>query len=123
MLFVQLRFFIFFLIVFGVHWALRTNTSRKAWLLVCSHFFYACLFLGGPDSASADTFPAWTFYTKIRDGQALPTGWWFPFVLWGSTIMDYLVGLGIGDAKSEARKRLWLLVSLGANLGVLLFFK
>ncbi|HEX8296267.1 MAG TPA: MBOAT family O-acyltransferase [Chthoniobacteraceae bacterium] len=123
MLFVQFRFLVFFLIVFAVHWALRGNTARKIWLLLASHFFYACLFLGGPESASADTFPAWTFYTQLRDGQPLPTGWWFPLVLWGSTIMDYVVGLGIGDAKGEARRKAWLLVSLAVNLGVLAFFK
>ena len=123
MLFVQFRFFIFLLVVLGVHWALRTNTSRKVWLLLCSHFFYACLFLAGPDSASAETFPPWTFYERLRDHQPLPTGWWFPFVLWGSTIMDYVVGVGIADAKSEARRRSWLLVSICVNLGVLGFFK
>ncbi len=123
MLFVQFRFLIYFLIVFCVHWALRGNTSRKVWLLISSHFFYACLFLGGPESASADTFPLWTFYEKIRDQQPLPTGWWFPVVLWGSTIMDYIVGLGIGDAKTESKRRLWLFVSLAINLGVLCLFK
>jgi alginate O-acetyltransferase complex protein AlgI len=123
MLFVQYRFFVFFLVVFCVHWALRGNTSRKAWLLLCSHFFYACLFLAGPDSASAERFPPWTFFVGLREHQPLPTGWWFPMVLWGSTIMDYIVGLGIADAKSDARRRGWLLVSLGVNLGVLGFFK
>lgn len=123
MLFVQFRFLFFFLIVFAVHWALRGNTARKIWLLICSHFFYACLFLGGPDSASADTFPAWTFYQKLINKEALPTGWWFPFVLWGSTIMDYIVGLGIGRSQEQSRRRAWLFVSIGINLGVLAFFK
>jgi len=123
MLFVQFRFLIFFLLVFAVHWALRGNTARKVWLLACSHFFYACLFVGGPDSASADTFPMWTFYEKVSTGQPLPTGWWFPIVLWGSTVMDFVVGLGIGDAKTEAKRRLWLFVSLAINLGVLCLFK
>src|SRR3954465_8268384 len=115
MLFVQFRFFIFFAIVFGVHWALRTNTPPKFWPLLCSHFFYACLFLAGPDSASAETFPPWTFYEKLRDHQPLPIGGWFPFVLWGSTIMDYIVGLRIADATSQSRKKRWLLVSLVVN--------
>jgi len=123
MLFVQLRFVIFFLLVFAVHWALRTNTARKVWLLVASHFFYACLFLGGPNSASADQFPPLTFWDALSAGKPLPTGWWFPFVLWGSTIMDYVVGLGIGRSQEEWRRRAWLLVSLCANLGVLAFFK
>jgi alginate O-acetyltransferase complex protein AlgI len=123
MLFVQFRFVVFFLIVFGVHWALRGNAARKVWLLACSHFFYACLFLGGENSASADEFPLWTFYQRLLTGQPLPTGWWFPAVLWASTIMDYIVGLRIGDATSEAKRKVWLGVSLAVNLGVLGFFK
>ena len=123
MLFVQFRFLIFFLIVLGVHWALRGNTARKVWLLACSHFFYACLFLGGENSAAAEEFPLWTFYQLIATGQPLPAGWWFPVVLWGSTIMDYAVGLGIGSAQTEGRRKAWLLVSLAVNLGVLAFFK
>ena len=123
MLFVQFRFFVFFAIVLAVHWALRSNTARKVWLLLCSHFFYACLFLAGPDSASSETFPPWTFFERLRDHQPLPVGWWFPFVLWGSTIMDYLVGLGIADARTERGRKSWLLVSVVVNLGVLGFFK
>src|SRR4029078_12890373 len=92
-LFVQFRFLVFFLIVFSVHWLLRSNTARKVWLLAASHFFYACLFLGGPDSTSAGDFPLLTFIDKWASGKPLPTGWWFPIVLWASTVMDYIVGL------------------------------
>ncbi len=115
MLFIEFRFFVFFLLVLGVHWALRGNTSRKVWLLLCSHFFYACFFVGDP----------LTFFNNVRAGNwgALPTGWWFPAVLIGSTAMDYLVGLGIGDAKTDGKRKAWLLVSLAINLGVLCFFK
>lgn len=123
MLFVQFRFVIFFLIVFAIHWALRGNRARKVWLLTASHFFYACLFVGGPDSASADEFPPLTFYNALSSGKPLPVGWWFPVVLWGSTIMDYLVGLGIGRSNDERKRKAWLLVSLVVNLGVLGFFK
>ena len=123
MLFVQFRFLIFFLIVLGVHWALRSNTARKVWLLACSHFFYACLFLGGENSAAAEEFPLWTFYHLVKTGQPLPAGWWFPAVLWGSTIMDFAVGLGIAGARTEGRRKAWLFVSLLVNLGVLAFFK
>ena len=52
MLFVQFRFLVFFLVVFSVHWLLRSNTARKVWLLAASHFFYACLFLGGSTGAA-----------------------------------------------------------------------
>lgn len=123
MLFVQFRFIIFFLIVFAVHWALRSNQSRKVWLLVCSHFFYACLFLAGPDSSTSDTFPPIVFVQRLIDGGPLPTGWWFPFVLWASTTMDYVVGIGLGRAESERKRKAWLLVSILVNLGVLGFFK
>ena len=40
MLFVELRFLWFFALVFGVHWALRSSTQRKAWLLAASYAFY-----------------------------------------------------------------------------------
>jgi alginate O-acetyltransferase complex protein AlgI len=123
MLFVQFRFLIFFLIVFAIHWLLRGNTARKVWLLLASHFFYACLFLGGPNSAAADEFPPLTFYNALVAHTALPVGWWFPLVLWGSTIMDYIVGLGLGRVQTEGKRRAWLLVSLCVNLGVLGFFK
>ena len=41
MLFVEFRFFWFFLAVFAVYWSLRKNDSRKIWLLICSYIFYA----------------------------------------------------------------------------------
>lgn len=37
--------------------------------------------------------------------------------------MDYLVGIGIADARTEPRRKAWLLASLCMNLGVLGFFK
>ncbi len=101
--------------VFGVHWALRGNTARKWWLLLSSHFFYACFFIGEPSA----------FFDQIRQGDwsKLPAGWWFPAVLWASTCMDYTVGLGIAGASSETRRKTWLLASMVMNLGVLSFFK
>jgi alginate O-acetyltransferase complex protein AlgI len=115
MLFVEFRFFVFFLVVFAVHWLLRSNTARKVWLLACGHFFYACFFIGDPVE----------FCGLLREGawSKMPGGWWFPLVLWGSTIMDYVVGRGLGAAKSEPARKGWLLVSLGVNLGVLCYFK
>jgi alginate O-acetyltransferase complex protein AlgI len=125
MLFIEARFFVFFLLVLGVHWAIPSNTGRKVWLLLCSHFFYACFFIGEPAVW-------WGHFTHhewglLNEGsKATPdsnVGWWFPFVLIGSSCMDYAVGLGIADAKSEGKRKAWLLVSLGINLGVLCFFK
>jgi len=115
MLFVEFRFFVFFLIVFGGYWTLRGNTARKWWLLLCSHTFYACFFIGEPAE----------FLAHVTHGEwaQLPDGWWFPAVLWASTCMDFAVGLGIAGASSEARRKAWLLVSVVVNVGVLGFFK
>jgi alginate O-acetyltransferase complex protein AlgI len=115
MLFVELRFFFFFLVVLGVHWALPSNTWRKAWLLACSHFFYACFFIGAPTE----------FLGNVQNAhwRAEHAGWWFPLVLMGSTCLDYTVGIGLGNSEKEWRRRLWLLASLATNLGVLCFFK
>jgi len=115
MLFVEFRFFIFYSIVFCVAWAARSNTLRKAWLLVCSHVFYACFFIGPP----LDFF----HNLATRHWSQLPGGWWFPLVLMGSTCMDYAVGLGLGPTERPGRRKALLLVSLGVNLGVLCWFK
>jgi alginate O-acetyltransferase complex protein AlgI len=114
-LFVEARFFIFFLVVFGIYWTLRGNTARKVWLLVCSHLFYACFFIG--------PLPAFIDHLRLGEWSRMPDGWWFPAVLWGSTLMDFIVGLGIAAAGSGARRKAWLLASLGINLGVLSYFK
>lgn len=123
MLFVQFRFFVFFLIVFAVHWALRSNNARKWWLLLCSQFFFACFFIGGTRDPAPEVFPAWTFLQALLKGAALPEGWWFPAVMWTTTTIDYFVGRQLENCEAPKRRRNWLLLSLGANLSVLGFFK
>jgi alginate O-acetyltransferase complex protein AlgI len=93
MLFIEFRFFWFFLAVFGVYWSLRDNRSRKIWLLLCSYFFYA----------------AWD--------------WRFLFLLMGSSALDYFVGKMLARTENPRARRGWLMLSLGANLGTLAFFK
>ena len=114
-LFVELRFLWIFLAIFGVHWALRSNRARKLWLLVASHAFYGCFFIGNPLE----------FFPKLFAGSfhELHVGWWFPALLWFSTVLDYRVGLGIEGARSDRARRTWLGASLAVNLGVLGFFK
>jgi len=107
MLFVEFRFFEFFLVVFCIYWALRGNTARKAWLLITSYFFYAAFFLSGDALA----------------GKTLPPGWWFPGMLLASTCMDYIVGIRLEDAAGMRSRKLWLAVSVCVNIGVLLYFK
>lgn len=41
MIFTDWKFFIFFLIVFVVYWAISSNIWQKLWLLTCSMVFYA----------------------------------------------------------------------------------
>ena len=64
MIFTEPRFLAFFLAVFGVHWALRSNLVRKAWLTLASLAFYGawdwrflCLMMG----STASTIVAWVF--------------------------------------------------------------
>ncbi|HEX7530502.1 MAG TPA: hypothetical protein VF333_05105, partial [Pyrinomonadaceae bacterium] len=93
MLFVEFRFFWFFLVVFSVYWSLRENRSRKIWLLVCSYIFYA----------------AWN--------------WKFLFLLMGSSALDYIVGMMLAWTENPRRRRGWLILSLVANLGTIALFK
>src|SRR5678815_4111839 len=93
MLFVEFRFFWFFLAVFCVYWSLRENRSRKIWLLVCSYFFYA----------------AWD--------------WRFLFLLFGSSALDYFVGLRLARSEDPGARRRWLILSLCVNLGTIAIFK
>src|ERR1051325_712074 len=93
MTFVEFRFFWFFLLVLTVYWAMKDNTARKLWLLICSYFFYAC----------------WN--------------WKFLFLLMASSAVDYVVGRMLARTDDPRTRRSWLLVSLGVNLGTLAFFK
>jgi len=53
-------------------------------------------------------------------------GWWdwrFLSLIWLSTTVDYLAGLGMENAPTQKRRKLWLLLSLAFNLGLLGTFK
>jgi D-alanyl-lipoteichoic acid acyltransferase DltB (MBOAT superfamily) len=67
--------------------------AQNAWLLLASYIFY---------------------------------GWWdwrFLGLLFGTTLNDYLVGIGLERTQDPRRRRLLILLSIGVNLGVLGFFK
>src|SRR5215472_3193732 len=49
--------------------------------------------------------------------------WRFLFLLTGTALVDYLVGLGIGRTSDVRRRRLLLATSITVNLAVLGFFK
>jgi alginate O-acetyltransferase complex protein AlgI len=95
MLFNSETFFIFLSIVFLLYWLLQ---GRALWiqnllLLIASYVFY---------------------------------GWWdwrFLFLIVFTSLLDFWLGLKIGDAKSSRAKKLFLLCSLVSNLSILGVFK
>jgi D-alanyl-lipoteichoic acid acyltransferase DltB (MBOAT superfamily) len=53
-------------------------------------------------------------------------GWWdyrFLGLILFSSVLDYFVGLGIARQTDARRRKLWLTLSIVANLGILGFFK
>ena len=95
MLFNSIEFLIFLPITFSLYW-LATNKRilfQNALLLVFSYFFYA----------------SWN--------------WKFLFLLIFSTLLDYFTGIKIHEATNRRKKKFWLWLSIGINLGFLGFFK
>ena len=93
MLFNSLTFIVFFAIVVALHHAPFSWRVKKLNLLIASYLFYAA--------------------------------WSPPFVilLWISTLVDWHAAKWIHRSTDEGRRRLFLLVSLATNLGILGFFK
>jgi len=95
MLFNTLEFALFFPIVFVLYWFVTKRSLRlqNVMLLVMSYYFYA----------------QWD--------------WRFLFLLIFSTFLDYFSGLQIHRTPTHAMKRVWLVISVGINLGFLGVFK
>jgi alginate O-acetyltransferase complex protein AlgI len=93
MVFTELRFLPFLLLTLLVHWSLRSDRSRKIWLLLCSYAFYA----------------AWD--------------WRFLGLILLSTGVDHLAGSNIARSRDPITRLRWLRFSLASNLGVLGIFK
>jgi len=95
LIFNSLTFVVFFVLLLLLHRLPLSWTTRKVNLLLASYVFYAA--------------------------------WNPPFILllWSSTIVDWFIARGIYRSrdKSKAHRRAWLLISVGANLGFLGFFK
>jgi alginate O-acetyltransferase complex protein AlgI len=95
MLFNSLDFAIFLPIVFVLYWFVTARNLKLQNLLivVASYVFY---------------------------------GWWdwrFLSLILFSTLVDYLVGLGLSKQENLLKRRVWLWTSIGVNLGFLGFFK
>lgn len=93
MVFNTLTFAVFFLLVLALHSLPFGWTTRKVNLLIASYVFYAA--------------------------------WNPPFILllWISTIVDWYAAQGLVRAERPASRRAWMLLSVVANLGMLLYFK
>ena len=80
MVFIELRFLLFFAVVMAVYWSLRGDASRKRFALVAS----------------------WTFY-GLWD-------WRFLSLIFISTAVDYIVGIRLHAAEDPAKRPrfLWL---------------
>jgi alginate O-acetyltransferase complex protein AlgI len=93
MIFTSIEFILFFAVVLGVRSCLRNFNIEKWFLLVASYVFYM----------------SWS----------IPCG----FLILGTSLTDYFVGVGLDRIENERKRKLLLVVSIVANLGVLAFFK
>lgn len=95
MLFNSLEFFVFLPIIFVWYWLWQKQrlSLQNGLLLVASYYFYAC----------------WD--------------WRFLFLLMFSTGLDYLAGLMMQKATSEANRKFWFWLTISVNIGFLGVFK
>ncbi len=93
MLFNSLTFVVFFGLVVGGYWTLRSWELRKNLLLVASYVFY---------------------------GTWNPP---FAALLFATTALDFYLGARIAQAGTPGRRKTWLVASLISNLSMLGFFK
>lgn len=92
-LFNSLTFVVFFAVVVGAYWVLRSWEARKNLLLGASYIFYG----------------AWN-----------PP---FALLLFATTALDFFLGARIATAPDLAARRRWMWASVTSNLSMLGFFK
>ena len=93
MTFTTLSFVLLLIVSFFLYWGIRKRSHQNFLVLLVSYFFY---------------------------------GWWdyrFCFLLFVSSLVDYLVGLTLANVENSRLRRLLLVTSLCSNLGLLGFFK
>jgi D-alanyl-lipoteichoic acid acyltransferase DltB (MBOAT superfamily) len=93
MLFNSLTFVVFFALVLGGYWTLRSWEARKNLLLAASYLFY---------------------------GTWNPP---FAILLFATTALDFYLGARIARSTTPRSRRGWLIASLASNLSMLGFFK
>lgn len=93
MKFTTLTFILFLALIFIFYWVIESRRWKNAVLLIASYVFYA----------------SWDYR--------------FCLILFTSSLVDYLVGLGLNQTTHRLKRRLLIGVSLCWNLGALAFFK
>ncbi len=93
MLFCSQQFLLFFAVIFALYWTLPRRRARVWLLLAASFYFYA----------------SWNKQLALIIGV--------------STLLDYLLALGMERSTVSWRRMLLLSLSLVANLGLLCYFK
>jgi alginate O-acetyltransferase complex protein AlgI len=95
MIFNSLSFAVFLPIIFILYWFVfnKSLKQQNVLLLLASYYFYSC----------------WD--------------WRFLFLLAFSTLLDYYSGIAIYRSESKLTRKVWLILSVGINLGFLGFFK
>ncbi|UMY65846.1 MULTISPECIES: MBOAT family protein [unclassified Flavobacterium] len=95
MLFNSISYALFLPVVFWLYWFVtkKSLTWQNIMLLVASYIFYG-------------------FWD-----------WRFLFLLGFSTLLDFYSGIMVHRSQTKAIKRMWLIISVGINLGFLGFFK
>src|SRR5713101_4551989 len=93
MIFTSFEFVFFFVAVLLIRSCLRSFSLEKWFLLLASYVFYM--------------------------------SWSVPcvFLIVWTSVVDYVVGVGLGRIEEPTKRKLLLIVSIVANLGVLAFFK
>jgi alginate O-acetyltransferase complex protein AlgI len=93
MLFCSISFMVFFVVLLCIYWALPWQRAR-VWLLVAASFYF---------------YATWNK--------------WLAVLLCISTFVDYLLALGMEKASTARKRKIFLCISLFANLGLLCYFK
>lgn len=93
MLFVEPRFFLFFAVVLITYWRLRSNDTRKSFILLANYYFYG----------------SWD--------------WRFAGMLLLLSTADWYFGLKLSQAPSRPVRKAFVTASLAMNLSVLAYFK
>jgi alginate O-acetyltransferase complex protein AlgI len=93
MLFIELRFFVFFAIVLSIYWSLRSNNLRKWFILLASYFFYG----------------SWDHRFAIMLFVLSTADWWF--------------ALRLSLSDDQRLRKIFVTCSVAMNLSVLAWFK